>query len=79
MKGGNKADILDGKALRRTLCVYKSELIAQARSEEMQLKTELQQARTEYIMIERDHAELRRKWNMLKRELSIKTEKRRIY
>lgn len=75
VKGGNKADILDGKALRQTLGVDRSELIAQAREEEMQLKTELQQARAEHNRLEHEHTELQRQWNQYKRQLRTNTEK----
>lgn len=75
VKGGNKADILDGKALRQTLGVDKSELINQASDEETQLKTELQQAREEHNKLEHEHTELQRQWNQHKRQMRTHTEK----
>ncbi|GAX20801.1 hypothetical protein FisN_7Hh114 [Fistulifera solaris] len=74
VKGGNKADILDGQALRQTLGVDKSELVAQAREEEMQLKKELQEARAEHNKLEHEHTELQRQWNQHKRHLRTNTE-----
>lgn len=74
VKGGNKADILDGKGLRQTLGVDKSELIAQAREEEAHLKKELQQARAEHNRLEHEHTELQRQWNQHKRQLRTNTE-----